>query len=61
MVRHDDISTPYRGNTWHEKIIIIGNINSADDRPNQIALKAFPLLSLKYLEIVVVEVCDIKP
>ena len=50
----------------HEKIdnkniIKIGKINSAEDRPNQIPLNALPLLLLKYLEIVVDEVCDIKP
>ena len=44
-----------------EKIIIIGKINSADESPNHIALNAFPLLILKYLDIVVVEVCDIRP
>ena len=39
----------------------IGKINSAEERPNQIPLSARPLLLLKYLEIVVEEVCDIKP
>ena len=38
-----------------------GRINSANDRPNQVVLKALPLLLSKYLEIVVVAVCDIKP
>ena len=42
-------------------IVNIGKINSAVDKPNQTALKAFPLLWLKYLDIVVVEVWDINP
>ena len=42
-------------------MIKTGKINSADDRPNQIPLKALPLLLLKYLEIVVDEVWDIRP
>ena len=33
-----------------------GKINSADERPNQPVLKAFPLDFVKYLEIVVVAV-----
>ena len=36
-------------------------MNSADESPNQIPLSALPLLLLKYLEIVVVAVWDIKP
>ena len=43
------------------KIISVGNINSAVDKPNHIPLRALPLLLLKYLDIVVVEVCDINP
>tara|TARA_B100001029_G_C14971735_1_gene400650 strand:- start:263 stop:574 length:312 start_codon:yes stop_codon:yes gene_type:complete len=43
------------------KIIKIGKINSAEDKPNHIVLKALPRLLLKYLEIAVDEVCDIKP
>ena len=39
-----------------KNIINIGKINSAEDNPNQTALRAFPLLLLKYLEIVVVDV-----
>ena len=42
-------------------IIRTGKINSAVDSPNQAILNAFPLLLLKYLEIVVLEVCDISP
>ena len=38
-----------------------GKINSAVERPNQPVLKAFPLDLVKYLEIVVVAVCDIIP
>tara|TARA_B100000787_G_C16151347_1_gene276712 strand:+ start:722 stop:1132 length:411 start_codon:yes stop_codon:yes gene_type:complete len=38
-----------------------GEINSAKDKPNQVVLKARPLLLSKYLEIVVVAVCDINP
>ena len=44
-----------------KNIINIGKKNSAEDKPNQIPLSAFPLLLLKYREIVVDEVCDIKP
>ena len=36
-------------------------MNSAVERPNQHVLKAFPLDFVKYLEIVVVAVCDIIP
>ena len=43
------------------KIINIGSINSALDRPNQIVLNAFPLDFVKYLEIVVEAVWDIMP
>ena len=45
----------------NKKTISIGIINSADESPNQIPLSALPLLLLKYLDIVVDEVCDIKP
>ena len=50
----------------HEKIVSrkttkIGRINSADERPNQIPLRARPLLLLKYLDIVVDDVWDINP
>ena len=38
-----------------------GKINSAVERPNQQVLKAFPRDLVKYLEIVVVAVCDIIP
>ena len=38
-----------------------GKINSAVESPNQTALKALPLRWLKYLDIVVVEVWDIRP
>ena len=41
--------------------IKIGRINSADDSPNHIPLRARPLLLLKYLDIVVDEVWDINP
>ena len=37
-------------------IINTGKINSADESPNQLVLKALPLDLLKYLEIVVVAV-----
>ena len=37
--------------------MVIGNINSAAERPNQVALRALPLFKLKYLEILVVAVC----
>ena len=36
-------------------------MNSAEDRPNQIMLNAFPLDFVKYLEIVVEAVWDINP
>ena len=36
-------------------------MNSAEDRPNQIMLKALPLDFVKYLEIVVEAVWDINP
>ena len=42
-------------------IVNTGKINSADDKPNQIVLNAFPLDFVKYLETVVVAVCDIIP
>ena len=42
-------------------IVNTGKINSADDKPNQIVLNAFPLDLVKYLETVVVAVCDIIP
>ena len=45
----------------NKNTISIGKINSADERPNQIPLNALPLLLLKYLDIVVDEVCDISP
>ena len=41
--------------------IKIGNINSAEERPNHIPLSARPLLLLKYLDIVVDAVWDINP
>ena len=46
---------------FRRKTIKIGKINSAEERPNQIPLKARPLLLLKYLDIVVEDVWDIKP
>ena len=45
----------------NKKTINKGRINSAKDNPNQAVLKALPLLFSKYLEIVVVAVCDISP
>ena len=36
-------------------------MNSADERPNQLILKALPLVLVKYLEIVVDAVWDIIP
>tara|TARA_B100001063_G_C16276352_1_gene317047 strand:+ start:231 stop:509 length:279 start_codon:yes stop_codon:yes gene_type:complete len=45
----------------NKKTIKSGRINSAKDKPNQVVLKALPLLRSKNLEIVVVAVCDIKP
>ena len=36
-------------------------INSADERPNQLILRALPLVLVKYLEIVVDAVWDIIP
>ena len=44
-----------------KNIIKIGRINSADESPNHIPLRARPLLLLKYLDIVVDEVWDINP
>ena len=44
-----------------KNIIKIGRINSAEDNPNHIPLRARPLLLLKYLDIVVDEVWDINP
>ena len=38
-----------------------GSINSAVDNPNQPVLRALPLDLVKYLEIVVVAVWDIRP
>ena len=48
-------------NIVNKKTINSGRINSAKDRPNHVALRALPLLLSKYLEIVVVAVCDISP
>ncbi len=45
----------------NKNIIKTGSINSAVDSPNHTVLNAFPLLWLKYLVIVVVEVWDISP
>ena len=45
----------------NKKTINKGRINSAKDNPNQVVLNALPLLLSKYLEIVVVAVCDINP
>ena len=45
----------------NKKTINNGRINSANDNPNHEILKALPLLFSKYLEIVVVAVCDINP
>ena len=45
----------------NKKTINNGRINSAKDNPNQVVLRALPLLLSKYLEIVVVAVCDINP
>ena len=39
----------------------MGIINSAAESPNHVTLKALPLFKSKYLEILVVAVCDIKP
>ena len=47
--------------TVNKKTISNGRINSARDKPSQVILKALPLLFSKYLEIVVVAVCDINP
>ena len=45
----------------NKKIINTGKINSAKDKPNQVVLKALPLLYSKNLVIVVVAVWDIRP
>ena len=45
----------------NKNIVNTGKINSADDKPNQMVLNAFPLDFVKYLETVVVAVCDIIP
>ena len=45
----------------NKKTISSGSINSAKDNPSQVVLKALPRLLSKYLEIVVVAVCDISP
>tara|TARA_E500000178_G_C16805826_1_gene654620 strand:+ start:433 stop:747 length:315 start_codon:yes stop_codon:yes gene_type:complete len=45
----------------NKKTITTGKINSAADNPNQTTPNALPLLFSKYLDIVVVEVCDINP
>ena len=42
-------------------MINTGKINSAVDRPNHPALRAFPLDFVKYLAMVVVAVWDINP
>jgi hypothetical protein len=36
-------------------------MNSADERPNQVTLRALPRFRLKYLEMLVVAVCAIRP
>ena len=45
----------------NKKTINSGRINSAKDNPSHAVLKALPLLLSKYLEMVVVAVCDINP
>ena len=42
-------------------MINTGKINSAEDKPNQLVLKAFPRDFVKYLDTVVVAVWDIMP
>ena len=53
--------TSLQENKVSKNIISIGKINSAEESPNHIPLRARPLLLLKYLDIVVEEVCDIRP
>ena len=48
-------------NKVNKNTIKMGKTNSAEERPNHIPLRALPRLLLKYLDIVVEEVCDIKP
>ena len=45
----------------NKKTIKTGKTNSAADKPNQVKLKALPLVFSKNLETVVVAVCDISP
>ena len=44
-----------------KKTIKTGNKNSPNDIPNQVKLRAFPLVFSKYLETVVEAVCAISP
>ena len=45
----------------NKNTINTGKINSADDKPNHVILKALPLVFSKYLATVVVAVWDISP
>ena len=44
-----------------KKTIVMGIINSAAESPNHVTLSALPLFKSKYLEMLVVAVCDINP
>ena len=56
-----DIQIFLQSKNVSKKIINNGKINSAKDKPNQVVLKALPLLFSKNLAIVVVAVWDINP
>ena len=44
-----------------KKTIVIGNINSATDKPNHVILRDLPLFKLKNLDMLVLAVCAINP
>ena len=56
-----DIQILLQSKNVNKKIINNGKINSAKDNPNQVVLKALPLLFSKNRAIVVVAAWDIKP
>ena len=56
-----DIQIFLQSRKVNKKIISNGKMNSAKDKPNQVVLRALPLLFSKNLAIVVVAVWDINP
>ena len=61
VIREINCQTVRQEKSDIKNTINIGNINSAEDKPSQIALKDLPLLLEKNLDTAVVAVCDINP